>query len=303
MMKLLVSIFLSLSFAVCCFSQIQFFEESANWKHSFGGLSGYGFVETVNTNIDTTINGKPYMVFDRVFYIQNGFTQERDTLNETLFFREEDNTLYQYNIDDQVEDTFIDFNMNVGDTINFMDLKYYGSNAVITVSAKGLDTIQNFELNYLRIKIEANGQIFGVKFNEKMGPTFQSLLVNEAVDLYGDAPLHRLCTYSSSSDLYFESDANNCASIDDFISASNELGNELEIQINPNPNNGSFYLETNFTKKINYKLLDTKGQLITSGETREQKTYIETENLIPNLYFLTLETENQFVVKKVFISN
>lgn len=303
-MKLLLVAFLSFSFSIIGACQIQFFEESANWKHEFSHLGGYGFVETKNTNVDTTIDDNSYLIFDRVYYLQNAFTQERDTTIESLYFREDENIIYQYDIDEGAENKFIDFNLNVGDTIDFIDLRYYSNdNAIITVSSKGIDTIQNIELNFQSIRIKASGQTFSVKFFEKIGPVFQNFLINEAVDLYGDAPLHRLCSYSSASDITFESSLDQCSNLTDFISANKGLFNEIKININPNPNDGSFYIETYSSKKLKYKLLDITCKTILKGETKDIKTLIELNNISPNLYFLTIEAENHFEVMKVFISH
>jgi len=299
-MKLLFTIFLSFSFSICCVSQIQFFEENANWKHLFSGLAGYGFVETINTDIDTIIDEKTYQIFDRIYYSQNSFTNERDTIRESFFLRDEENVLYKYDIDE--EKKLIDFNLNVGDTIDFLDLRYYGDNAIVTVSGMGLDTFQGVELNFQSIRIVANGQIFGVKFREKIGTTFQSLFVNEAVDLVGDAPLHRLCSYSSASNLNYESDEQYCSNLNDFISDNKLLVKDISIKITPNPNFGEFYIETNLNQNLSYKLLDTRGIVILKGDITGPKTQVDSNNLNSNLYFLIVENENLFEVKKIFIN-
>lgn len=86
----------------------------------------------------------------------------------------------------------------------------------------------------------------------------------------------------------------------------NSIKRELEVNVYPNPNNGSFYLEStsNDPDLILYQLFDSFGNLIQSGEFKPNTVAnIQICSLSTGIYILKIIQNNTPLTKKISILN
>ena len=85
----------------------------------------------------------------------------------------------------------------------------------------------------------------------------------------------------------------------------NELLQDDEIKIFPNPNDGNFDIvfENTTWKNLDLKMYNVHGQLILEKNLEGGSSifHIQTNQISGGIYFLKLETENEFLVKKMIV--
>lgn len=84
------------------------------------------------------------------------------------------------------------------------------------------------------------------------------------------------------------------------------LKKEFEVNVYPNPNNGSFYLEStsNDPDLILYQLFNSYGNLIQSGEFKPNSVAnIQIWSLTTGIYILKIIQNNTQLTKKISILN
>jgi hypothetical protein len=84
------------------------------------------------------------------------------------------------------------------------------------------------------------------------------------------------------------------------------LENELNISVFPNPNNGNFFISTNFTPFLmfDYKIVNNLGKIIESGSGFGNKTeIISLTNKDIGIYHLIIKTFNLESKTKITILN
>ncbi len=87
---------------------------------------------------------------------------------------------------------------------------------------------------------------------------------------------------------------NNCTAIEQFIS------NKENINIYPNPNNGSFVIETNTTTKQTMQVYDVNGRMVLS-QTLTGKTNIDASSLNEGVYNINIISNEGVVNKRLVI--
>lgn len=81
---------------------------------------------------------------------------------------------------------------------------------------------------------------------------------------------------------------------------------ELEINIYPNPNNGTFYLKpiSDKSELLSYQLFDSFGNLIRSGESIPNTVInIQISSITTGIYILKIIQNNAQLTKKISILN
>jgi len=73
---------------------------------------------------------------------------------------------------------------------------------------------------------------------------------------------------------------------------------EFDLKLYPNPFNSELKIESS-ELIFNYKLLDVLGKLLQEGNVETKTLNIKTENLKQGIYFLSVETKNGLVTKKI----
>lgn len=71
--------------------------------------------------------------------------------------------------------------------------------------------------------------------------------------------------------------------------------------IYPNPNTGTFTIETNDTSTKNIQIYNNLGQLIQEKPFNEADTQIDLSNIPKGIYFLSIQTDQQTFTKKIII--
>lgn len=86
----------------------------------------------------------------------------------------------------------------------------------------------------------------------------------------------------------------------------NGTKSELEINIYPNPNNGTFYLKpiSDKSELLSYQLFDSFGNLIRSGESIPNTLInIQISSIATGIYILKIIQNNAQLTKKISILN
>ena len=82
---------------------------------------------------------------------------------------------------------------------------------------------------------------------------------------------------------------------------------EATVRVYPNPSNGSFVIEIAnedwLTKPVALTLTDCLGNNVYSATVTHPTSTIQTENLANGIYFLTLQTKDKKVTKKIMIEH
>jgi len=80
-----------------------------------------------------------------------------------------------------------------------------------------------------------------------------------------------------------------------------EFRNPLFINIYPNPNNGTFNIETNVTEKQNMQLFDVNGKLVLTQTINTKATVINASQLAEGVYNISIISNEGVVNKKLVI--
>jgi hypothetical protein len=80
----------------------------------------------------------------------------------------------------------------------------------------------------------------------------------------------------------------------------NQLANNSQISIYPNPNNGSFVIETNSTTKQTIQLYDVNGKMVLT-QIISGKTNIDASNLSEGVYNISIIRNEGIVNKRMVI--
>jgi hypothetical protein len=80
----------------------------------------------------------------------------------------------------------------------------------------------------------------------------------------------------------------------------NNVVNTNLVSVYPNPNNGTFVVETSITEKQNLQIFDVNGKLVLS-QIINGKTQIDNTNLIEGVYSVTIISKQVILNKKLVI--
>ncbi len=82
-----------------------------------------------------------------------------------------------------------------------------------------------------------------------------------------------------------------------------QFKNDLQLTVYPNPNNGNFTIETNYTtEKQSLQLFDVTGKMVLS-QTLNNKANINASSLDNGVYFLQVKTNQNISTQKVIVQH
>lgn len=285
-------------------SQNNSFNSTANWS-----ISSYTANMTCITNDvynsyfngDTIINANHYY---KLYKSGNKFNQPGCNvifnnyyvdLNLKILTRYFNKKIYfiDLNASNPTEKIFLDYNLNIGDTIKNVDFTTtpFGNFSFVVSS------IDSFLLNTYYFKIfnfldQYQGQHFLV---EKFGSSFG--FIEHFVHFEKESHLN---CYASSGITKFVSPKNtdpNC-----FLTTGlNNLDESNLISVSPNPTNGLLNISYPHRKNepINVYVKDIIGKEISMTQIFQNQNTININNLNSGIYFIEFKTSNGIVIKKI----
>src|SRR6266446_1059333 len=113
------------------------------------------------------------------------------------------------------------------------------------------------------------------------------------------------------------SDLNGCVNSTStyiLISGVDDLNNDSNISIYPNPSSGKFIVEwlngpdlLGMANEVSIDIINTLGQEVFSSQQKIPSMHwtkqIDLSNVSRGVYFIEIKTENEFVRKKIVIAN
>ncbi|MEM6965633.1 MAG: reprolysin-like metallopeptidase [Bacteroidota bacterium] len=166
------------------------------------------------------------------------------------------------------------------------------------------------ELIYTVVSAPAHGQLFFLGTEINLGDTFRQSSVSAGNVTYvhnGDNNQFDAFTFTvtdgeggfiGTPQFNIEIDPDAVVSVDDLL-------DENEIRIFPNPNDGNFNVlfEKPIFEQLRINMFNVHGQLILEQNLDEviANINIQTQDLPEGIYFLRIETRDEFVVKKMFV--
>ena len=135
----------------------------------------------------------------------------------------------------------------------------------------------------------------GIGFNYlwSVGDTTQSILIT--------SPGTFAVTYSDSNGCYVE--ASIIITEEDFVGIA-DVGNDLELNVYPNPASKEIFIESNANGAFDVKLSDVAGNLIKQWKLDLSSTnQLGIDNLSNGLYILTLESNNLRSVDRIIVQH
>ena len=98
-------------------------------------------------------------------------------------------------------------------------------------------------------------------------------------------------------------DSNGCSDVSSalnvIVSGVEEVNTFADVKIYPVPNNGSFVIEALGTSSIELNVTDMYGRLVFSKKEISSPENVAIENLVAQIYFVTLRSENKMKVFKM----
>ena len=126
-----------------------------------------------------------------------------------------------------------------------------------------------------------------------VGDTTQAILIT--------SPGTYAVTYSDSNGCYVE--ASIIITEDDFVGIA-DVGNDLELNVYPNPASKEIFIESNANGAFDVKLSDVAGNLIKQWKLDLSSTnQLGIDNLSNGLYILTLESNNLRSVDRIIVQH
>lgn len=166
------------------------------------------------------------------------------------------------------------------------------------------------ELVYTVVNAPAHGQLFFLGTEVNVGDTFKQSSINASNITYvhnGDNNQFDAFTFTvtdgeggfiGTPQFNIEIDPNAVVSVDDLL-------NENDIRIFPNPNDGNFnvFFDKPIFEQLRINMFNVHGQLILEQNLNEvvSNINIQTQGLSEGIYFLRIETKGEFIVKKMFV--
>ncbi len=289
-----------LAFGICF---ITLLSTAQNWA-PIGAKWTYAAFNNTNGNIsyrewicvgDTIVGVDTCRIIRRL-----GFPMDQDIVNQLITY-EDSNRIYMYNIFSNQFTVLYDFNKNAGDTwITNVD----SCDIVITVDSTDTELINGNSLKVLYVTSN-DPYVFSGKIIQHMGHLSRPFpnVVYYCRHCSDDWFVYNGLRCYEDSVFGFHS-FNIAASCDDITSVNEETFSKT-FTIYPNPSSDFLTIETTFSKKeslniVFYNVMGTKllniEEAVPSGAYKKQ---INIEELPLGVYFLSLQTDNGNIIKKI----
>ena len=266
--------------------------QGANWKYSYtnhSGIEGYTQIQYVG---DTIINGQPSKILDKHIYAYDFvLSQPVDFDLGQEYIYEENGTVFLWYINDW--DTLYNLNASVGESWRMAKQPMANacdSNSILTVTATGIKTINSTALNYVVVDFEFP---FGYSDTivEKIGFIQYYFLPYDScqgeIDVNEGGPFR--CYEDNNFPTYKPFYSGNC----DFIVGTDEIGQELNFQIVPNPSSNKIEL-IGISDEVVF-IIDLQGK---EWSFKQHDNTIEVSELPSGVYVLTVQHEHGVIHKR-----
>ena len=303
-MKNLFLILLLNSISLTCFSQFKLLDEGSEFTYSMSSMIKHGTETLTITGDSVLISDKYYKVMERHLDYYDSWQQVYDTSLTIEYVRSENLEIFWYDQQDEVEKKLYDFNLKEGDTIDFLDLKYFSSNSVtMEVTSATQSELNGEEILKQSIKVSGPFPNFTIPINSKYGCSFQSFFINELGDLWGDIPYYKLCKFSSPHFGVITTNFSQCESI---LTSADLLLKSLnfEPKIYPNPASDELIIETEFNESYNVVITDLTGAKILKENISPGVGSIKLNGIANGIYyiqFFSLDEHKSSLVQKLFV--
>ena len=234
-----------------------------------------------DTTIGSTSYKKMYRDLKDTSFYNDGFTPPT-VFTYPLFyegaFRPVDKAVYMVYPSSTNEILYIDFDMNVGDTV-----KYYpfgASNQTVT----SIDSIA-FGNEYRKRFNTTRGIIY-----EGIGHQWGLFKDGSQMGVEGDMFLSCFHQFGETQIVYAFSTSAPCYEYNNSAASNTELSiKSLDVSIYPNPATSTLSI-SNINTNFDYQIIDLQGKLLKQGANTKQ---IEIENLPAGTYMIGISTDNE----------
>ena len=205
-----------------------------------------------------------------------------ETINKKVFF------VAPY---DSLESILYDFNMQVGDTVK----GYFEEFAVQRDTVQSIDSVLIGSSYRKRWNIN---QDYNVSFIEGIGSTYGLIELWPAGLIGNFGSLGLICFQQNGQSLYPDTLVN-CQLIT-YVSSAGKISNQINVF--PNPSNGSFTIDFDRANIKEIRLHDLLGNIIFCKQTLNQ-TKFNIDNLQSGIYILSLiDNENRMTNRQIISS-
>jgi len=235
---------------------------------------------------DTVLNGKNYFKIDTC---NGGYKGAMRNDNGKVFFFPKDSTK---------EFLLYDFTLNEGDTakdVYIEVLAKYPQLHDVYVDAGGVDSVMIDGVYRKRIAVQTANEFGLPTWIEGIGNS-QGLFWEPWGNISAYA-LELYCMSANNLTIYPDAGFGPCES---FIGISEELKEDIDIQILPNPANTYFTIKADFSIQEMF-IIDTRGIRIFALENLSQNPVIPCDTFPIGVYLIVIRTENQIYFRKLII--
>lgn len=263
-----------------------------------GALSGGSSISRVfDYYIADTINynGVDYFQINRAgtasFYEGSSGTYSYSTFDESInqFVRQEGRKIMRYNTDLNQEELFIDYTLNVGDTVHAYQL-YIDNRKVTDVDSI---LVGSEYRRVLSLELE-NGSSDVDRIIEGIGVVSDAIHKGDMFESNIDAPdvnASMYCYWKGSSLLWNNQYTGCYAEIDEAINSN--------FSIYPNPATNQITISHNYQGNLEYEILDLSGRRIFYSVSKK----IDISNLTSGVYLVALKLDGKVNGVEKFIKD
>lgn len=297
---------------------ISFPEANTSWKTKVINQMFYGGAEVETTIIEaatytsglTTLNATEYNTYITNHYIQRMYSTigslysfPDEFINDTIYLREDNKTVYVYHPDSLAERILYNFNLNLGDTFFFDNSPNLYFNNQFSV-VQEIDSIQIGDTYHKRFKLNTHYNIYYpdeyLYFIEGVGsnlgilydrPSFGMSMVAAVIDF----------TCFNRSDTTFEINGSglyepNTSSCEAHLSVE-EIDNQVDIFFD-SQNNTIVIKSPDIESNTPYEIINTLGQRMSFGLTQSE---INVSVLHPGTYIFRSNPQNKKIQFKFVV--
>ncbi|MCD4679754.1 MAG: T9SS type A sorting domain-containing protein [Bacteroidales bacterium] len=264
-----------------------FVSEDNLWHVKNAGFPGFFTTEIFKVEGDSVVN--------LILYKKIWFTYDSALINWTYegLIREDSNVVY-FIPPDCNEGILYDFNLEIGDT-TFIKNRFC-QDTEVQVIVYDIDTVDYFGIQRKRWLIDNSFNEYWIDgIGSQCGPLhskYYSCIICPSWDL--------LCFHKNETLLYIKAGETECYQVSVGLDETNTSD---EITITPNPVNRGKKIEIQTFERIKSILIyNSSGVLIESiMENFDNRTFLETNQFQPGLYFLRIENKDKKTITKKII--
>lgn len=246
---------------------------------------------------DTTINGKNYHVLDGFHYISNSFLLREDTTERKIY-------LLFLNGGNSLEYKLYDFSLSIGDSTKVYNPvsplpQYAGYYVLDSIKTQTLVDGEDYRHFYLTSSSPQISQSTHTVWIEGIGSKSLINTPGKDADVNGVGKLS--CFFSDLTLHYSNEDSTNACEQAN-IDLSNDLFQQNNIKIYPNPSNGSVMIDNDYSENITYTIYNVKGQKVSYNNlSKNTSESLDIGKYGKGIYFILIHHNKFTATKKIVI--